>query len=537
MTRLVLHGGTVVNGDLLGAAGAVRADVAIDGERIVAVGASAAARPGDTVIDCSGRFVMPGFVDAHSHADGTVFDTAVQTALLRQGVTTVVIGQDGVSFAPGSGEYARTYFGALNGDNPHYRGGSVSELLSTYDGRIPVNVGYLIPAGTVRHEVLGSDPSPASQRAREAMARLVERRMIEGALGLSTGLDYVPGIFADPGELAELCTEVARYDGVHVSHMRGGYERSIGVGLEELAEIAERSGVRTHVSHLHAPPDLIAAELASLGRRGHAVTFDAYPYRKGCTLLAMLLVDPALLAAGPDTLLGELADPASRARLVADTAARAELRPDLGEGWAAAATFAHAADPAWSGALGRSIEDVAAERGITPVECAIDALADSRLEVTVVVGSARPRGIDDLARILSDPRHLLGSDGIYVGGHPHPRGWGTFARFLGRHVRERSDLEWTDAVDHLSAHAVHVFGLGRRGRVEAGWIADLAVVDPLSVEDASDYGYPRATARGVDDVVVAGAVVLRGGELTGVHPGGGLRRQKRITRKSGESDG
>ena len=160
---------------------------------------------------------MPGFIDAHSHADAAVFSTDVQRGLLRQGVTTVIAGQDGVSYAPGDGAYATEYFGALNGRHPTYGGGGVAELLASYDEATPINVGYLVPAGTVRHEIRGYSAGSSTPAEIAAMCELVATGLEEGALGLSTGLDYVPNIHADTAELTALCRPVAAASGIYVT--------------------------------------------------------------------------------------------------------------------------------------------------------------------------------------------------------------------------------------------------------------------------------------------------------------------------------
>src|SRR5690606_13143798 len=226
-TRTVLRGGTVIS-----PAGPVEADVAIEGGEVTQVG-RIDARPGDDVVDAGGRFVLPGFIDVHSHADGLLGDPDISRSLLRQGVTTVIGGQDGVSYAPGDGGYASEYFAAINGPHPTYRGGGVAALLAGADGVSPLNFGYLVPAGTVRFEVCGRDAGPASEDQRHRMAALVAEGMDAGALGLSSGLDYVPGIFQDADEIAALCAPVARAGGVYVTHMRGGYESNTAEGISE----------------------------------------------------------------------------------------------------------------------------------------------------------------------------------------------------------------------------------------------------------------------------------------------------------------
>ena len=522
--RVVLRGGEVVGGALRAP---TRADVAIVGDRIAEVG-EVEAQAGDRVIDCGGRLIVPGFIDTHSHAEGTLFDRGVQEANLRQGVTTVVIGQDGVSSAPGDGAYAAEYFGALNGRHPAYRGGGIAGLLASFDGRTAVNVGALVPAGTVRFEIMARRPDPPGPRELAAMVDLVAQGMRDGALGLSTGLDYLPGLFASTEELAALCAPVAAADGVHVSHMRGGYERAVPEGIAELVEIAETSGVRTHVSHLHGPADIVLPAVDAAAERV-SITYDAYPYRRGCTLLAMPLLPPELLQRGADEVVAVLTDPAGRRALVAQIAAMAAARADLAETWPARTTIAALEAPGYDWVPGMTVAAAAERAGRDPLEFAIDLLALSRLEVTAVIATPGERSVDELARVLAHPRHTVGSDGIYVGAHPHPRGWGSFARMLARHVRDRRDLGIAEAIDHCSTTAAEVFRLGRRGRVLPGWVADLAVVDLPALIDRADYSAPRSFAEGIDDVLVGGAPVLAAGRLVDANldAGRALRRAPR----------
>ena len=224
MPRTVLRGGTVADGS---GDRERTADVAVVGDRIAAVG-EIDAGAGDIEIDCSGRMLLPGLIDAHSHADAAVFDPQVALALLRQGVTTVITGQDGVSFAPGDGSYATEYFGALNGSHPSYRGGGVATLLAGYDGEIPLNVGYLVPHGTVRQHVMGDADRPPSASELRLMCDLIATGLTDGALGLSTGLDYAPGYFANIAELIAVTGPVADVGAIYVSRMRGGYEENLG---------------------------------------------------------------------------------------------------------------------------------------------------------------------------------------------------------------------------------------------------------------------------------------------------------------------
>lgn len=518
-TRIVLRGGVVVAGTETTPR---TADVAMDAGRIQAIG-DISPEPDDEVLDCTGRILLPGLIDAHSHADAAVFDADVQHALLRQGVTTVVAGQDGISFAPGGGAYATEYFSGLNGSHPHWQGGGVADLLRHYDGTTRVNVGYLVPAGTVRHEVMGMAAGPGSAEQVNRMVALVRDGLSEGALGLSSGLDYVPGCYADAQELIALCRPVAASGALYVTHMRGGYEENAGSGIDEVAEICEATGVAAHVSHLHARADLVRELFTGLAERGLDVSYDAYPYTRGCTLLAMPLLPPEFLAKGSRDAAVLLTSTSVREQILRDWIPSVAQRPDMGPRWAANATIAHAASEEYAWTEGLSLEDAATRVGQDPADFGLRLLAAAGLAATAVFAAPVCRSDSELADLFTHEAHVAGSDGIFVGGRPHPRAYGAFARFLSVFARQRGDYSWTQAARHLSGRTAERYGLADRGRLAVGYAADVVVVDPAAVADRATYDEPTALASGVDDVFVAGHAVLRDGELTGATPGRGLR--------------
>ncbi|GAA1522667.1 N-acyl-D-amino-acid deacylase family protein [Agromyces terreus] len=510
-----------VDGD---GAEAARVDVVLRGEGIDRIEPVGTTPDAAHVIDGGGRLLLPGFVDAHAHADGRIFDAGVQLALLRQGVTTVIGGQDGVSYAPGDGAYASEYFAAINGPHPGYDGGGIRSLLASYDGTAPLNQGLLVPAGTVRDLVCGRSTDAAGPAELEAMLALVADGLAEGALGLSTGLDYVPGVFATTEELARLTEPVAAAGGVYVSHMRGGYEANSAAGIAEIEAIARHSGVAVHVSHFHAEPHIVHEQLRRLEASGVDAFFDAYPYTRGCSILAMPVL-PAWLTVRPTAeVLAVITDPDGRRRLLEEWFPTIVDYPSLGPDWPEMLTLAHIAAPELAWAHGLTIGAAAARAGTGPAEFALDVLAASRLEVNVVMAVRYDRDDADLAAILAHPRAIGGSDGIFIGAHPHPRARGSFARYLRLLVVSRADLGWAEAAALVSTRAVDRFGLGDRGRVRAGAVADLVLADPARIADRATYDDPLALAEGIDDVLVAGTPVLEGGCLTGATPGRGIRR-------------
>ncbi|GAB2917782.1 amidohydrolase family protein [Nonomuraea fastidiosa] len=503
---VVISGGRVLDGT---GAPPFRADVAITGDRIAAIGRIDPAGAG-TVIDATGRFVAPGFVDCHAHGDAAVFDKAVQRAALRQGVTTFVLGQDGLSFAPGSAAtvaYAARYFAAVNGaltDGPL----SVRELLDGYDRAVALNTAYLLPHGTIRYDVMGPSPDRAAPGDLDEMVRRVERGLSEGAVGLSSGLEYLPGRYADAAELAALCAPLGGLP--YVTHMRAYGERA-EIGMTEVMEIAERSGAAVHVSHLHGPADVLLPLVERALAEGVDLTFDTYPYLRGNTILAMVVLPPQVPGAEPDAAIEMIGSG------VLD-----DWWPTLDAVWPRL-TVSHAPGLEW--AEGLTMVAAAERAEVTPAEFCRRLLVETRLEAGVV--SARPdegpKGEESVRRMLRHPSQTGGSDGIYVGGHPHPRGYGAFARFLGRHVRELGDWTWEQAVTHLSAHPARRFGLLDRGLLRQGCAADVVIFDPDTVTDLATYPAPRTLAEGVDDVLVSGVPVLARGELTGATPGRALR--------------
>lgn len=517
MADVILRGGSVVDGT---GNEPYLADVAIADGLITGFGDYSDVASAHT-IQCAGRLIFPGFIDTHSHLDAGVFRDDAQLALLRQGVTSVIAGQDGVSFAPGDGVYATRYFASINGTHPTFRGGSVADLLATYRGTTRVNVGYLVPQGIVRHNVMGLRRDSPSRSELAAMIDQVERGIGEGALGLSTGLDYVPGYFADTAELTALCEPVARMGGVYVSHLRG-YRAT---GVAEAAEISHRAGVPGHISHYHGPTSDMVEWLEAGQRAGADLTFDAYPYDRGCTNLTLLTLPAWLLEMDPDQCIERLREPATHQYLEDEWLPQRGASLGLGTDWASRVEFTYVGAEDFTWAEGLSMAAAAQRAGLSVGELTATILQVSRLEVgaTVPFSNSTEAEAQELA---NHPAFMCGSDGIYFGSAPHPRGWGSFARVLSRYCREDGTMTWGAAAWKLSGHAASRFGLADRGTVAVGAVADLAVVDPAEVQDNARYGAGRHVATGVSDVLVAGTPVLREGKLTGALAGRPLLRSR-----------
>lgn len=497
-----------------------RADVGIRGSVIEAVGDLGGA-PAAESRRFEGCYLVPGLVDAHAHTDAVLGDPEVQLATLRQGVTTMVLGQDGVSIAPSdaaTAAYVANYFGPISGPwpAPLAGGASTSELLEHWDRRTPVNIGYLVPLGTVRHMVKGASDLPASAEELRAMRSLVEEALDAGAVGASSGLEYVPGCFAGPEELAALCEPMRSNGGVYVSHLRG-YEDRIGEGLGEAGKIATSAGVPLHVSHLRSRAATALELVERIASRGADVSYDTYPYLPGSTILAMKVLPAQLQRSGLDETLDALAEPTTRAWL--EGAWMDSMEPVVDR-----LTFASIDTPAHRWMEGLRPRAAAARAGCSVGRLLCDLLAETRLQVGCLTDATPAITEGDVRELALTAAHMVGSDGIFRGGHPHPRAFGAFARHLAALSRGDHGWSWPDAVAHLSTRAADRFGFAGRGRLVPGSAADVVALDPGALADRADFATPRALAEGVRDVVVNGQTVLRSGRLTGATPGRALRR-------------
>jgi N-acyl-D-amino-acid deacylase len=495
-----------------------RGDVGLRGGRIAAIGRLSGAAAGRKV-DAAGRVLAPGFVDAHVHGDAVMLGVPAMEAAVRQGVTTFVIGQDGIGLAPASERtmtYMREYFAALNGFHDlGYDWQSVGEYLARFDGRTAINAAFLIPHGNLRCEAMGLEERPPTDTELAKMQQLADTGMAEGAVGFSTGLDYIPCAYADTEELIGVAKAVAPWGGIYVTHQRS-YSDRVAAAVEETLTIGERGGVAVHISHYSGPARVLLPLIDAGQRRGADVTFDSYPYLAGCTIMGMVCLPRAMQEGGIPATVARLRDRATRREL----ASWLEDPPyDLGL-MRIAAVFR----PENKRFEGLAPAEAARVAGKELAEFLCDLLVSENMAVSVIAQSRGDRGEEDLKQIMAHPAHMAGSDGIYTGGRPHPRGWGTFARYLGVYTREQGVYTLEEAVRHLSAHAARRHHLRDRGHVWPGFAADLVLFDPVTIIDRSTYEDGRRFAEGVSHVWVNGRLVLDDGRLTGDTPGRGVRR-------------
>jgi len=474
--------------------------VAVRGDTIVAVapGITAAARRS---IDAAGRVVAPGFIDIHTHARRGIFEVPTAENYVRQGVTTLVEGQDGSSPLP---------LGAF--------------LAKVAALRPAVNFASLVGHGSVREAVMGRVDRAPSAVELARMQDLVREAMRAGAFGLSTGLFYVPGTFARTDEVVALARVVGEMGGIHVSHMRDE-ARGVVASVRETIAIGEEGRLPTQVTH-HKTIGRAAwgqsAETLRLveeaRRRGVDVTIDQYPYTASSTALSAALFPAWALEGGTEAVKKRIASPAERAR-IRETVVE-KIRNERGGGDARNIAIAACGfDPSLEG---KSLARIATDRGLEPtVENAGD-LAIEIVERGGASGIFHAISEEDVARILVSPFTMVASDGeipVFGKGAPHPRSYGTFARVLAVYVREKRLLTLEEAVRKMTSFPAARLGLGDRGLVRPGMKADLVVLDPETVRDRATFDEPHRYAAGVSLVLVNGQVVLEEGGMTRARPG------------------
>ncbi|MFG2945129.1 N-acyl-D-amino-acid deacylase family protein [Streptomyces adustus] len=536
MENLVIRDADVVDGT---GADAYRADVVVDDGRIVSIVKEAAAagcqRPkARRELDAEGLVLSPGFIDMHAHSDLALLRDPDHSAKAAQGVTLEVIGQDGLSYAPVDDRTLDEVRRAITGWNGYgddldldWR--SVGEYLDRLDRGIAVNAAYLVPQGTVRALVVGWEDRPATPGELERMRRLVAEGLEQGAVGLSSGLTYTPGMYAGNAELAELCRVVARYGGYYAPH-----HRSYGAGaLEayaEMVDLAREAGCALHLTHATMnfgvnegrAPELLALLDEALAA-GADLTLDSYPYTPGCTTLAALL--PSWAAeGGPEELLRRLADDASAERI------RHDLEVTGADGchgvpvdWDTV-EISGVADPALIDFVGRTVLASARLRGEAPWATARRLLLADRLGPTILQHVGHE---ENVRAIMRHRVHTGGSDGILTGARPHPRAYGTFPRYLGHYARELGVLSLEECVAHLTGRPAARLRLPDRGLVREGYRADLVLFDPATVAAGATYEAPRTPPTGIPYVLVDGRFVIEDGRRTDVLAGRAVRRTPR----------
>jgi N-acyl-D-aspartate/D-glutamate deacylase len=480
----------------------IRADVLIRGDRIAAVG-HLDGMDADRVVDATGLYVAPGFIDTHSHAGGGLATEGLSHArpLLAQGLTTIFANPDG--------------------------GGPVDladQRRQLLEHGLGVNVAQLVSHGSVRRAVLGTEDRAPSGAEMDGMKRLVRTGMDEGAWGLSSGTFYVPGFYAEPGEIQELAKVVAQYGGAYQSHYRDESNYTVGViaAVDEVIDVGRVAGVPAVLTHVKALGPFVwgfgAAIVSRVERareEGVQVFADQYPYTASATGLSAALLPRWSQAGGQDSLLARMGRPADMARI------RTAMVENLARrGGADRIQFRRfRPDPSIEGRL---LSDLAEERGLDPLDVAIDLLRQG--SVSIVSFNMDDRDVEIL---MAQPWTMTSSDGDLVPwqeGVPHPRSYGAFPRKIALYVKEKGVIGLEHAVRSMTSLPASVFGLPDRGVLRAGAAADVVVFDLGRVRDTAEYTDPHRLAEGMVWVFVNGVPAVADGSFTDARPGRVLKK-------------
>jgi N-acyl-D-amino-acid deacylase len=497
-------------------------DVAIEDGKIVVVGALAGAKA-DRVIDATGLAIAPGFIDVHTHADEDLYRIPLAENFIRDGVTTIVTGNCG-----GSVRDVGAYYARLN-------------------HRTSLNVATLIGHNTTLRAVKGDKAGDLTPEQMERAKQIVRRAMLDGAVGLSTGLIYIPGQWSKTEEIIELNKVASEFGGIYASHMRneGG---EILAAIDEALRVGREGGTRVQISHFKLPTDVakrIGGSDATLKRVadaravGQEVWIDQYPYTASSTSLTTLLPD-SILQGGGDEAKKLLATPEGLAQAMTAMRENHEVRRGRKHfGYAVIASCR--ANPSYNG---KSILEVAQIRRATQnggAELLTSTTRPSGASSTDVTMEDQYRTIIDLylkggaqmvfhsmdetevANIMRHPLVSIASDSgvrAFGAGVPHPRGYGTNCRVLGQYVREKQLLTLEDAIRKMTSMPALAFRFTDRGLLRPGYAADVVVFDPKTVTDKATFEQPHQYSEGVSHVIVNGKVVMDGGTMTGAMPGG-----------------
>ncbi|MEG6615985.1 D-aminoacylase [Peptococcaceae bacterium 1198_IL3148] len=526
--KLLIKNGKIVDGT---GQRAYQGNVAIVGDKIVALG-EVDDLGFDNLIDAEGLVVAPGFIDTHSHSDLKILVDPFVEPKVRQGVTTEILGQDGISMAPLPKEYIspwRKNLAGLDGDSD-----AIDWTYETTAGYfklleksgVGLNVAYLVPHGNIRMEALGLGNKDPNAAELQKMKDITRRELEAGAAGLSTGLIYMPCAYGETSEVIEMCKVVAEFDRVFVIHQRSEAD-DILESMKEVISIGRESGVKVHFSHFKVcgkknwdKIDQVIELLEQAKAEGIRVSFDQYPYVAGSTMLGVIL-PPWAHDGGTDKLLERLRDPELRKRMIKDIESGIP-------GWDNFVEFA-GLDQIFvtsvktkknEDVIGKNLVEIGKLRGKDPYEATFDLL----LEEENAVGMVDFYGLEEhVCTFLKRPEQNVCTDGL-LAGKPHPRVYGSFPRVLGKYVREDKTLTLEEAIRKMTLKPAEVFQLKNRGALKAGYFADIVIFNPDTISDKGTFVDPAQYPVGIEYVLVNGQVVLNKGTHTKVVAGQVLRQ-------------
>jgi len=527
---VILRGGTVYDGT--GTPGRI-ADVGIRGDRIAAVGDLAKAQA-KTVLDAKGLAVAPGFINMLSWSTDSLIADGRSQGEIRQGVTLEVMGE-GNSMGPLTDDMKRRAVEQMGDIRYDITWTTLAEYLAFLEKKgVSTNVASYIGAATIREHVVGLEDRPATPAELEKMRALVRQEMEAGALGIGSSLIYAPGTYASTEELIELNKAAAPYGGRYISHLRSEGDRFLEA-VDELITIARAAGVPAEIYHLKAAGasnwpkmDQAIAKIEAARKEGLRITADMYTYTAGSTGFDAC-IPPWSRAGGYDALFKRIADPATRARMIAEMRA-----PAVGwENLCQAAGTPHGLllvefkNDALKPLTGKRLDEVMKIRGKDAENTILDLIAEDRTRVGVVFFLMSEDNVRKQVRLpwvsFGSDASSMAPEGVFLKSSTHPRAYGNFARLLGRYVRDEKLVPLPEAIRRLTSLPAANLGLKDRGTLAVGAFADVVAFDPAAMADKATYEQPHQYAVGMRHVVVNGVPVLRDGEHTGATPGRALK--------------
>ncbi|HEX76834.1 MAG TPA: D-aminoacylase [Dehalococcoidia bacterium] len=514
MFDVLIRGGTIVDGT--GNVG-FKGDVAIEADRLkILVGDTSSVQAANT-IDASGCIVAPGFIDVHTHSDLIALSEPLNEPKIMQGICTEIVGLDGIGYAPLSKKNLEMmlllYSGVDGRPKLDYNWSSVAEYLQQFRHKTSANIAYLVPNGCLRAEAVGWEGRPAAEDEIRKMQDMIRQGMAQGAIGLSTGLQYPPGSWATTDELVELCKTVAECGGVYVTHVR--YDLGDGVfdGFREALRIGIRSGCPVHISHYFATIPLRGQTARMLQfvddarASGVDLTFDAYPYEAGSTTMHIAVPQWAHNG-GPHELLRRLQNRNDRDRM------RGQSSKILGQIEGMVISAVKTEKNKWCEGL--TVAATADRLNKDPWDTVCDLMIEEDLEVAFYTFGG---DMNDVKVMITHPAHMFCSDGLRIGGMPNPRTYGTYPKILGQLVRDERVLTMEQAIRKMTSFPAQRFGLRDRGILRDGMKADIVVFDPVTVSGVATFANPKQFPLGIEYVFVNGKMVVEKGKHTGALPG------------------
>jgi N-acyl-D-amino-acid deacylase len=484
------------------------------------------------VIEAAHLVAVPGLIDMHSHNDLQYFGSPTPEQKIRQGITTELLGQDGLGVAPvgpDQRELIADLTGGLLGSLQPERWSwqSFEDYLNALETQgLPNNAAVLVSHAPIRAAVMGMNPRPAQPGDLRRMHQMTLEAMESGAYGFSTGLIYPPCSYANTEELIEVNRAVAKKNGIFVVHQRDeGYR--LRQSFIELIQIAQKSGAHLHVSHLQAfgkvswpTIDDVLVMADQLVTRGGKISWDRYPYTAGCTVLTAVL-PPFTNIDSPKDLLKKLKEPEYRSRIHAEFQKGLEVwsNRSILLGWSKVLiSSVESEQNRWM--EGQDIETLANSCGKDPVDFICDLLVEEKLSVKMISFY----GSDEvLHKIMDHPGATVGTDGIF-GGKPHPRLYGTFPRYFEKFVKQEKTFTLPQAVHKVTGLPAEILGLDKRGVLKEGTFADIVLMDMEQIADLATYAQPEQYPKGIEYVFVNGSMAVEGGKYTGSLSGQVLRK-------------